>query len=508
MILPPAHIHIVGICGTAMASLAGLLHKRGYKITGSDQACYPPMSTQLEDLGIVVQCPYAVENLDPQPDLVIFGNVVSRHFDEVQEVLKRDIPYNSFPEAMFNFFLQSKKRVVIAGTHGKTTTTALSAWVFDCLNKKPGFLTGGVPKNFNHSFSENTGDFFIIEGDEYDTAFFDKKPKFFHYKPEYLVLTGVEFDHADIYQNIDQILAYFQELVEQLPSDGFLVANCDDKNTQELIKRSNIKASIVGYGFQNDPGLRTYLKNHFVVKEYRYTQDYQDITVECLDGNNIHEDERERTVAGSDRMIQLQTTLFGRHNILNTLSTYALCMTLFQKDSLQGELLKAFKTFRGVKRRQEVFWEQNDIVFIDDFAHHPTAVKLTIEAIRKKYAIKLKKGRLIAIFEPRSATSRRKYFQEAYAASFDDADWVFVAPPYNQANVKESERFSSQVLVEELSKQIGGQSFKPKHIFYFETVHRIVACLQEEVRPHDVVLIMSNGGFDGIYNKLIEAFPH
>ena len=477
------HIHILGICGTAMASFAGLLQHRGYKVTGSDKACYPPMSLQLKRLGISARCPYSAKNLEPRPDLIIFGNVVSRHFNEVERVLELKIPYKSFPEALFYFFIQSKQSVVIAGTHGKTTTTALMAWIFECLNKKPSFLVGGIPQNFNQSFLDNKGDYFIVEGDEYDTAFFDKKPKFFHYKPKYLILTGVEFDHADIYQNVDQILSHFKTLIEGLPSEGILVANSDDKNTSKLIEESNVKASIVTYGFKKGAGLNS----HYHIADYEYEPSYQKIVVQK-----------------GKASVDIQIPLFGHHNILNTVAVYALCAELFSDQTLSKNT-QAFKSFEGVKRRQEVFFEKNNVIFIDDFAHHPTAVKLTIESVRKRYFSHPSQGRLIAIFEPRSSTSRRQHFQEAYAQCFDKADHVIVAPPYDQSHIQESDRFSSHVLVESLRKRqsLDNKKLNPDgECFYFEKSGDIVEHLKQNVRSSDVVLIMSNGGFDDIYDKI------
>lgn len=496
---PKASIYLMGICGTAMASLAGLLQAKGFIVSGSDSAAYPPMSDQLRDLKIAFKTPYSASNLNPKPDLVIVGNVISKDFEEVIEIKKLNIPYMSLPQAISSFFIKSKKSVIIAGTHGKTTTTALMSWVFQACNLQPSFLIGGIAKNFSQSFLEQEGKYFVIEGDEYDTAFFDKGPKFLHYKPHFVVLTGVEFDHADIYDNLSQILNSFKKLVELIPKEGLLIVNSDDKNIKKLLNLSKIKSKVVGFGF-NDLSPNDKFSNFYKVTQYQYTKTFQNIEIK----ESI-----------TSKVVQLKSSLFGKHNILNNLSVWVLFKELINSLEIKLDVfsvIKAIKNFKGVKRRQDIFFKHKGIIFIEDFAHHPTAVSLTLDAIQKQYFStnnnsNLNAGKLYAIFEPRSATSRRNIFQKDFVSAFKQVDRVIIAEAYYQDKIAEANRFSSEQLVADINAEAdnirGGQSLKA---CYIAGASAIVDFLKLHLKPNDVAVIMSNGSFDGICQKIKEKF--
>lgn len=462
---PGSHVHLMGICGTAMASLAGLLKDRGYKVTGSDSNPYPPMSTQIENLGIQIMKGYKKENVHPKPDFVIVGNVISASNEEAQEIMKLGIPYTSLPKAMGEQIIENRQAVVIAGTHGKTTTTSLMAWVCDQCGYKPGFLIGGVPKNFSLSFRNPVGDFFVIEGDEYDTAFFDKVPKFVHYKPRHVVLTSIEFDHADIYKDLEHVKSAFGKLMELIPPQGTLVYWAQDPHIPTLAKKCKAQAKL-SYGLgQADVQAKVVSVNE---KGSVFSVSFK--------GENLGE---------------FKVAMTGDYNILNATSVVAMAV------NLGWDLKKvkaAMESFEGVKRRQEVLGEPGGVLVIEDFAHHPTAVRETIKGIKNKY-----KGRKVfAVFEPRSATSRRKVFQKDYVEAFLPADEVILAQAFDQSKIDASDRFSSEELIGDLKK-------RQKEAFCLENAQTIVAHINKKAKKGDLVLIMSNGGFDGIYGKLISA---
>lgn len=466
---PGAHIHIMGICGTAMGNFAGLLQNMGYKISGSDQNVYPPMSDILKNLGIDVKQGYKKENLNPKPDFVVVGNVISRNMEEAQALLESDIAYASFPESIGNLLLKKSHPIVVCGTHGKTTTTSMMAWIAQDLGKNPGYLIGGVPKNFSVSFAKGGGDYFVIEGDEYDTAFFDKVPKFKHYFPKSVILTSVEFDHADIYKDLDAVMSAFKILMEKIPQDGHLVYHHADKNIVTLLEWTDCKNKI-SYGFSKEAD--------FSISNLKY------------EGVGIQWDVLNKKTGES---ITLSTIMSGDHNVLNFTANYALALTLgWDKQKIK----KAIASFQGVKRRQEILGEFNKVLVIEDFAHHPTAVKVTLEGLRKKYAGR----RLVAAFEPRSATSRKSVFQKDYVTAFDHkADLIFVMQAFvPQGKAAETEGFSAQKLVQDLvdlgnSAQLGTT--------YDELVKQITTSL----KPNDVLVLMSNGGFGGIYGQITKS---
>ncbi|QDK45565.1 UDP-N-acetylmuramate:L-alanyl-gamma-D-glutamyl-meso-diaminopimelate ligase [Bdellovibrio sp. ZAP7] len=463
---PGSHIHLMGICGTAMASLAGLLKDRGYKITGSDMNPYPPMSTQLESLGINIQKGYKAENLHPKPDFVIVGNVISANNEEAQELVKLGIPYTSLPKAMGEFIIENRESIVISGTHGKTTTTSMMSWVAENAGKKPGFLIGGIPKNFSQSFKNPEGDLFVIEGDEYDTAFFDKVPKFVHYKPKHVVLTSVEFDHADIYKDLQAVKDSFAKLMHLIPVEGTLLACAEDANVMELRKLCKAKNNFT-YGFKADADFRAKV----------LFQNEKGV------GFEVH---HKGEIMGPYNM-----QITGDYNILNATAVVAMSKILgFSENRIQI----AMESFEGVKRRQEILGEPNGILVIEDFAHHPTAVRETVKGIQKKYP-----GRKVfSVFEPRSATSRRKVFQKDYVEAFKGSHEVMLAKAFDQSKIDAENRFSSHELISDL--KASGVTAED-----FDGADQIVAALKARAKRGDVILIMSNGGFDGIYTKLMRA---
>ena len=461
----PKHIHLMGICGTGMSSLAGILKDAAYHVTGSDQNIYPPMSDFLKELSIQVLEGYAAENLHPVPDLVIVGNVITKHNPEAVELARLNTPYLSLPQALRHFAIGNKKSIVPCGTHGKTTTSALTAWILEKAGMDPGFMIGGIPNNFRSNFRLGNGRFFVVEGDEYDTAFFDKGPKFLHYNPFITILTGIEFDHADIYQDLDHVIESFRRLIRLIPSDGLLIVNGDDPVSE--IQSRNAKCPVITYGF---------------------SQGSQWKPVDIL----FEEDQTQFAVLKNDReYMTVSTPLYGRHNISNLLSTLVLADSLGIEKSV---LYEAMETFKGIRRRQEIKGKKRGILVLDDFAHHPTAVKETIRAVKEKH----KTRRLIAVFEPRSNSSRRDIFQEKYALSFDMADLILIPEPPLMAKIPPNERFSSRKLVEDLRD-------KGLEAFYCPDSDDLLNQIIGQSQEGDVVLIMSNGPFDNLPQKVVDA---
>jgi UDP-N-acetylmuramate: L-alanyl-gamma-D-glutamyl-meso-diaminopimelate ligase len=462
---PGGHIHFIGICGTAMASLAGILKSMGFRISGSDQNVYPPMSTQLERLGITIQQGYKKENLNDRPDLVIVGNVISKGNEEAAALLASDIPYTSLPKALGEFVIGDRESIVVAGTHGKTTTTSLAAWVSDAVGLHAGFLIGGIPLNYNFSFRAPNGNFFVIEGDEYDTAFFDKVPKFIHYKPKHVILTSIEFDHADIYADLNAVKDAFRRLLELIPVDGTLIYNAEDENIKSLLKHCKAKR-IFSYGMN--------------------AGDYRPMNRESIAGRNQF-----GVQFNGQNVADLALKVFGEHNTMNALSVFALGHAL--KWPLSN-VLQGMASFQGVKRRQELLGEPGGVTVIEDFAHHPTAVRLTLASIRERFP----KRRLIAVFEPRSATSRRKVFQKDYVEAFLGSDLAYFAAPFDQTKIAEGDRFSVEELVADIKS-------KKHHALAEPTVDALVKQILKEAKKDDVIILMSNGGFDGIYQKILSG---
>ncbi|MFH1935096.1 MAG: UDP-N-acetylmuramate:L-alanyl-gamma-D-glutamyl-meso-diaminopimelate ligase [Pseudomonadota bacterium] len=458
------HIHLLGICGTGMASLAGMLKQKKFLVSGSDQNIYPPMSHFLKALSIPVLEGYRPDNLHPEPDLVIVGNVITRQNPEAVELANLRLPYLSFPQALRRFAMKEKSSIVISGTHGKTTTSALVAWILEKAGMNPCFMIGGIPQNFQTNFKLAKGTCFVIEGDEYDTAFFDKGPKFLHYNPWVTILTSIEFDHADIYRDLNHVIESFRKLIDIMPPGGLLIANGDDSTITAEIKRA--KCPVATYGLSKNGLWRAV-----------------DIAVQ--------EDATRLTIlkAGKE-YVSLSTPLYGRHNISNLLS--AVVLADFLKVPCPA-LSEAVKSFKGVRRRQEIIGEKQGILIVDDFAHHPTAVKETVEAVKEKH----RDRRLIAVFEPRSNSSRRNIFQVQYTGSFEKADLIMIPEPPLMQNIPPSERFSSQRLVKDLKK-------KGLEAFYFPDTNQLIEALVNKAQAGDVILIMSNGAFDNLPHRLLE----
>jgi len=460
---PGAHVHFMGICGTAMASLAGLVKERGYHVTGSDQNVYPPMSTQLQRLGISIQEGYKRENLVPRPDLVIVGNVITRNHEEAQALMASDIPYASLPEAMGELIIGKRHSIVVAGTHGKTTTTSLMSWIAECQGLKPGFMIGGIPKNFERSYQVPVGDWFVIEGDEYDTAFFDKVPKFIHYRPRTAILTSVEFDHADIYKDLDAVKDAFRRLLRLVPAEaGLLVYAAEDENVASLL--AECQAKKVSFGIS--------------------AGDYRAENIKVVSSGS----EFDVVVRGAKKA-RLKIDLLGDYNIKNALAAFAAGAELGWP---QDKTTAAIASFQGVKRRQELIGEPRGIKVIEDFAHHPTAVRATIEAVQKRFP----DSHVFSVFEARSATSRRNVFQNDYAQALSVAQSLILPPAFNQGGIPEEQRFSTDKLVSDLKEQ-------GTDVTLCRDVDEIIGELHRRAQPGDVVLIMSNGGFAGIYEKLL-----
>ncbi len=490
-----SHIHLIAICGTAMGTLAGMLKAKGFRVTGSDENVYPPMSTQLEKWGIEIQKGFKAEHLNSKPDLVIVGNAVSKTNPEVEALLASGIRYLSLPQALGEFFLEGKKSLVVAGTHGKTTTTSLLAWALFDLKKDPSFLVGGIPQNFNSSFHLGNGEYFVIEGDEYDTAFFDKGPKFWHYHPFKAILTGVEFDHADIYRDLDHLMQSFKKFVELIPKEGALYLCGDNENNLKLQKYA--ECPIVTYGLGKDCALRA----------------------EKIEFNS--EGASFDLIWNKKSLGNFRSPLPGKHNLQNLLGVLALILDQGspspQPSPVKGEgdkkripsppagegqgegqflqlVQNSILNFKSVKRRQEVRGVVKGITIIDDFAHHPTAVAETIEAIRGKYP-----GQKIwAIFEPRSNTSKRAIFQHDFAKALALADEVVIAKVFMPEKVKDGPLLNVAQMAEEISKN----GIKVKQDL---NVDEIISHVTSQAKTGDVLLIMSNGGFGGIHQKLLET---
>jgi UDP-N-acetylmuramate: L-alanyl-gamma-D-glutamyl-meso-diaminopimelate ligase len=467
--LPPAgsHIHLIAVCGVGMASLAGLLQSRGYRVTGSDQNIYPPMSNYLAEIGIEILSGFRAEHLSPRPDLVVVGNAVSRNNPEAQAILGQDIPYISFPQALGRFLIGARTSLVITGTHGKTTTTALAAWVFNCAGLDPGFFVGGVPLNFGSGWQVGGGDHVVLEGDEYDTAFFDKGPKFLHYRPRNVILTSVEFDHADIYQDLDHVKAAFARLMDIIPGDGLLVVCGDYPVATEIAATARCQRITYGSGGDVD-----------------WTPD----NPQFHEGRTFFAPCYRGKAEG-----RIEAAVIGRHNVMNALAVYAMGRMM---GIGHEKLLDGFRTFRGVKRRQEIRGERRGVLVIDDFAHHPTAVRETVEAVKAAYC-----GRRVwAVFEPRSNTSKRNIFEKEFAAALALADRIVVAGVYQPEKVPESERLSVTNLVRELNHRTADDRAR-----MIESAADIAATIAQDARPGDVVLVMSNGGFDAVQEKILQA---
>jgi UDP-N-acetylmuramate: L-alanyl-gamma-D-glutamyl-meso-diaminopimelate ligase len=464
------HYHLIGICGTAMASLAGMLQARGHRVTGSDENVYPPMSTMLEGLGIPVMQGYRAEHLSPAPDCVIVGNAIPRGNPEVEETLNRKLLYRSQAETVKEEFIRGRRSLVVAGTHGKTTTTSIAAWVMDQGGLAPTFLVGGVVQNFGASFRVTGSDYFIIEGDEYDTAYFDKGPKFMHYLPELAIVGNIEFDHADIYADLPAVKTAFRRLMNLVPGNGRLIAGWDSPFVREVLAEmgQRLYTRLETFGTSEDAAWQA--------RDIDYTGE--------LASFRVFREGRE--------WARFQTPLIGDFNIRNCLAVIVAADAWGIERASIGEALASFKS---VRRRMQVRGTERGVTVIDDFAHHPTAVRETLQALRTKY----KERRLVAVFEPRSWSSRLAVFQEDYAHAFMSADYVVIASVFDSGKATEKGRVLD---TDQLIRDIGAQG---KPALRLDGADEIVEHLAPELREGDVVAIMSNGGFGGIHDKLLGA---
>ncbi len=458
MFRPVHKIHFLGICGTAMGSVAAAIHDLGFTVSGSDENIYPPMSTFLAEKGIPIAKGYSAENLPPDVDLVVIGNAMMRGNAEVEAVLNRKLLYQSLPETLAEFILQKRRNIVVTGTHGKTTTTSLLAWIFEVAGKKPSYLIGGLAKDLGRGAAFRDSEYVIIEGDEYDTAFFDKRSKFLHYLPECVVINNIEFDHADIFANLDEIKLSFRRLVNIVPGQGRILINADDEKCRQVVEAS--LAPVESVGFSENAEHR--------ISDVRYNEDGACFT---LDGRPF------------------RTRLNGEFNVRNS----AMAIVVAEKYGCSREAIQdALARFRGVARRQEVKGEVNGIKVIDDFGHHPTAIRETLAALRQRFPA----HRLWAIFEPRSNTSRRSTFQSTLPDALGQADGVILARVARIEQLPEADRLDPAQVVRTL-QQAGTPAF------YEADTDAIVQRIKGLAQPSDVIIIFSNGGFEGIHHKLL-----
>lgn len=452
-------IHFIGIGGTAMASAAVALKERGYQVTGSDQNVYPPMSTFLADRNIQFQSGYNESNLSHNPDLIVIGNAISRGNPEAEIVLEKKLRYCSLPELLRDYFIRGKRSLVVTGTHGKTTATSLLSWIFEHNGLAPGFLIGGIPANLGQGARFTDSPWFIIEGDEYDAAFFDKRSKFVHYLPEIAIINNLEFDHADIFENLGAIQRSFRHFIQLIPRNGLLLANGDDENLAPLLNIQHCPVRRFGFGENND--LR-------------------------ITNLQLRSDHSAFRLADAHFLVPLT----GEFNVRNAAAAAAAA----RHCGLTNEQVQsAFDTFEGIRRRMELRGNIQQITVVDDFGHHPTAIRETLRALRVRHPDQ----RLWAIFEPRSNTTRRNVFQTELARALERADQVVVAEVARLEMLSPQERLDPAQLINDLHR-----SGRPAA--YLPTVDAILDHLERNIRPKDVICIFSNGGFDNIHNLLLE----
>lgn len=468
------HYHLIGIAGTAMGSLAGLLRAAGHRVTGSDHGVYPPMSTLLDDMGIPWVDGFSADNLAPRPDRVVVGNAISRGNPELEEVLDRGLYYTSAADTLKNEFLRTRRVLAVAGTHGKTTTTSILAWLLECAGLEPSFLVGGVAENFGTSFRLTDSDLFVIEADEYDTAYFDKGPKMWHYLPRVAVVTNVEFDHADIYRDDQAYRFAFARFVNLVPRSGRLVVGWDTPVARELAAASPAPVSSVGFG-GDDPGGGP-------APAWR-----------AVDLEGGPEGTRFTVVHDGRERGRVTMPLSGAFNVRNALAAMAAADAVGA--SWEG-VVEGLATFRTVRRRMEVRGEAGDVTVIDDFAHHPTAVGVTLDAVRDRFPGR----RVVAVFEPRSYTAQLRRFQEGYRGALRRADRVWLAGLFRPERYDETTGLDP----EELAADLTADGTPAAHL---ATVDALVEAIASSSAPGDVVVIMSNGGFGGIHERVLAALP-
>jgi UDP-N-acetylmuramate: L-alanyl-gamma-D-glutamyl-meso-diaminopimelate ligase len=473
------HFHLIGVCGTAMGSLAGMLKAQGHVVTGSDKAFYPPMSDELKRLGIETFNGFDAEHLRPRdgerggaPDFVVVGNATSRGNAEIEYALNHGLRLASMPEIIREHFIRGKHSTVVTGTHGKTTTTSLMAWVMQVGGLDPSFLVGGVAENFGASFKVADSGHFVIEGDEYDTAYFDKGPKFLHYLPDLVILNNIEYDHADIYPNLDAIRKVFRLLVNLIPSNGRLIAGWDSSVVREIVSRpiepQGVWCPVESFGLEHPDAKWTAREIDFLPDATRF-----------------------KVLREGKEYGEFQSPLAGMFNVRNCLATIATADAVGLDRKLVAE---ALATFKSVKRRMQVRGVVNGVTVIDDFAHHPTAIRETLRGMKQRYP----ERRIVAVFEPRSWTTRKKVFQKDYPVAFAAADYVVLAPVFESFRIAADDQLSIDEVISDL-RAAGKQAFS------IEGVDAIVDRVTPDLREGDVVVVMSNGGFGGIHQKLLDA---
>ena len=471
----PLHYHLIGIGGTAMASLAGLLKAAGHQVTGSDENVYPPMSTGLQQMGISYNQGYRAENLKPRPDVVIVGNAISRGNPELEAVLIEKLRYTSAAATIKEEFIWGHHSLAVAGTHGKTTTTSLLAWALEAAGLNPSFLIGGVAENFGTSYRLTDSRYFVIEADEYDTAYFDKGPKMWHYLPDTAIVNNIEFDHADIYRDEEAYRFAFARFINLVPKNGVVIAGWDSPIVRELVPKSIAPVESFAYGADTAPPSG---QQHWHARDVEFSE----------------QGTRFRAFRSGEEWGKIDTPLAGAFNVRNVLAVVAAAESI--KADRDG-VREGLRTFTSVKRRMEVRGEVRGVVVVDDFAHHPTAVRETIDAIRQKYAGR----RILAVFEPRSYTAQRREFQNDYVKSFSGADEIILASLFHP------ERYTKDTAIDPL-EMVRAWEGMGKGAKYLKDADAIVADLSPRLKPRDVVLIMSNGGFGGIHQKLLDALAH
>jgi len=455
---PPKSFHLLGICGTAMGAVAVALKERGFKVSGSDENVYPPMSTFLLGKGIELMEGYRPENIPTDAEVVVIGNAMRRGNPEVEAVLNRKLLYLSLPEVLRNFFLRGRHNLVVTGTHGKTTTTALLAWIMETAGREPGYLIGGIPKNFGEGARLSDSKYFVLEGDEYDTAFFDKRSKFVHYLPELVIVNNIEFDHADIFNNLDEIKLSFRRLLNIVPQNGMIVVNGDDQNSIEVAK--DCLAQMVEVGFSKNCAQR--------IRDVSYSSGASRFKL----GDDVFE-----------------IPLVGEFNVHN--AAMAATAARFYDVSTE-KIAGAFSSFAGIARRQELRGEAGGVKVIDDFGHHPTAIAQTLQALHHRF----RGQRLWAVFEPRSNTTRRAVFQQQLPEALKMADGVFISQVARLEQIPEDQRLKPEQVVTAIVNA-------GRPAFYEQNANAIVDRIIPMLRPNDVVVVFSNGGFDNIHEKLL-----
>jgi UDP-N-acetylmuramate: L-alanyl-gamma-D-glutamyl-meso-diaminopimelate ligase len=469
----PLHYHLIGIGGTAMASLAGLLKAAGHTVTGSDENVYPPMSTGLQEMGITYSQGYRAENLVPRPDIVIVGNAISRGNPELEAVLVQKLRYTSAAATIKEEFIWGHHSMAVAGTHGKTTTTSLLAWALESAGLNPSFLIGGVAENFGTSYRLTGSRYFVIEADEYDTAYFDKGPKMWHYLPDTAIVNNIEFDHADIYRDEEAYTFAFARFINLVPKNGVVIAGWDSPIVRQLAPKSFAPVESFGYG--DEASTAPAGQTHWHARDVEFSESGT----------------RFRAFRSDKEWGNVDTPLAGAFNVRNVLAVIAAAEAV--KADRDG-VREGLRTFTSVKRRMEVRGEIRGVTVIDDFAHHPTAIRETIDAIRQKY----KGRRIVAVFEPRSYTAQRREFQNDYVRAFRDADEIVFASLFRP------DRYTKETALDlkQLVRDLGSNGKGAKEL---KDADAIVADLTPRLKKRDVVLIMSNGGFGGIHQKLLDA---